>query len=123
MHIEPRLLIDVDPRRRQRVLARASEVLSLVEDETDPVRGQALEIVGALAMVEGRWSDALATLEALAADGTFDDERRADFLIAAGDILVQQYGDTMSARTLFDRARALWPGNPSLVHLEKSFEV
>ena len=88
MHIEPRLLIDVDPRRRQRVLGRASEVLALVEDERDPVRGQALEIVGALAMAEGRWSDALATLEALSADEAFNEERRSDFLIAAGDILV-----------------------------------
>ena len=123
MHIEPRLLIDVDPRRRQRVLGRASEVLALVEDERDPVRGQALEIVGALAMAEGRWSDALATLEALSSDEAFDDERRADFMIAAGDILVQHYGDTMAARALFDRARTLWPGNPSLRHVSESSEV
>jgi Tfp pilus assembly protein PilF len=123
MHIEPRLLIDVDPRRRQRVLARASEVLALVEDERDPVRGQALEIVGALAMAEGRWSDALATLEALSADDAFNEERRSDFLIAAGDILVQHYGDTMAARALFDRARLLWPGNPSLWHVSESSEV
>jgi len=117
MHIEPRLLIDVDPRRRQRVMGRASEVLALVEDERDPVRGQALEIVGALAMAEGRWSDALATLEALSGDEAFEVERRSDFMIAAGDILVQHYGDTMAARALFDRARALWPGNPSLWHI------
>jgi len=117
MHIEPRLLIDVDPRRRQRVMGRASEVLALVEDERDPVRGQALEIVGALAMAEGRWSEALATLEALSGDEAFEVERRSDFMIAAGDILVQHYGDTMAARALFDRARALWPGNPSLWHI------
>ena len=123
MHIEPRLLIDVDPRRRARVLGRASQILELVGDERDPVRGQALEIVGALAVAEGRWSEALATLELLSADAAFDDERRSDFLIAAGDILVQQYGDTMSARALFDRARALWPGNPSLWHLAESSEV
>jgi tetratricopeptide (TPR) repeat protein len=120
MHIEPRLLINVEPRRRQRVLGRASEVLALVEDERDPVRGQALEIVGALAMAEGRWSDAIATLEALSVDQAFDDERRSDFLVAAGDILVQHYGDSMTARTLFDRARALWPGNPSLRHVTDS---
>jgi len=123
MHIEPRLLINVEPRRRQRVLARASEVLALVEDERDPVRGQALEIVGALAMAEGRWSDALATLEALSADEAFAAERRSDFLVAAGDILVQHYGDSVAARTLFDRARALWPGNPSLWHVNESSEV
>jgi tetratricopeptide (TPR) repeat protein len=123
MHIEPRLLIDVDPRRRARVLGRASQILELVGDERDPVRGQALEIVGALAVAEGRWSEALATLELLSADAAFDDERRSDFLIAAGDILVQQYGDTMSARALFDRARALWPGNPSLRHVTESSEV
>ena len=123
MHIEPRLLIDVDPRRRQRVMGRASEVLALVEDERDPVRGQALEIVGALAMAEGRWSDALATLEALSGDEAFDAERRSDFMVAAGDILVQHYGDTMAARALFDRARALWPGNPSLWHVSESSEI
>ena len=117
MHIEPRLLIDVEPRRRQRVLARASEVLALVEDEHDPVRGQALEIVGAMAMAEGRWSDAIATLEALSADTAFNEERRSDFLVAAGDILVQHYGDTTAARALYDRARALWAGNPSLWHV------
>ena len=123
MHIEPRLLIDVEPRRRQRALGRASEVLALVEDERDPVRGQALEIVGALAMAEGRWSDAIATLEALSADEAFDDERRSDFLVAAGDILVQHYGDSVAARTLFDRARALWPGNPSLWHVSESSKI
>ena len=31
---------------------------------------------GALAMAEGRWNDAIATLEALSADEAFDDERR-----------------------------------------------
>ena len=123
MHIEPRLLINVEPRRRQRALGRASEVLALVEDERDPVRGQALEIVGALAMAEGRWSDAIATLEALSADQAFDDERRSDFLVAAGDILVQHYGDSMTARTLYDRARALWSGNPSLWHVGDSTKV
>jgi hypothetical protein len=118
MHIEPRLLVDVEPRRRQRVLERVSQVLALVEDEHDPVRGQALEIVGAMAMSEGRWSDAMATLEALYSDTAFfDDERRSDFLVAAGDILVQQYGDTTAARALYDRARGLWPGNPALWHV------
>ena len=87
------------------------------------MRGQALEIVGALAMAEGRWSDALATLEALSGDEAFEVERRSDFMIAAGDILVQHYGDTMAARALFDRARALWPGNPSLWHVSESSEI
>jgi hypothetical protein len=123
MHLEPRLLVDVDPRRRERVLGRASEVLALVQDERDPVRGQALEIVGALAMAEGRWNDAIATLEVLSADEAFAVERRSDFLVAAGDILVQHYGDSMTARTLFDRARVLWPGNPSLWHVTESSEV
>ena len=117
MHLEPRLLVDLEPRRRTRVMERATEALALVEDERDPVRGQALEIVGALAMAEGRWGDAIATLEALSADEAFDDERRSDFLVAAGDILVQHYGDSVAARTLFDRARGLWPGNPSLWHV------
>ena len=120
MHLEPRLLVDVEPRRRERVFARATEVLALIEDERDPVRGHALEILGALAVAEGRWSDAVATLEALAADDAFEAERRSDFLVAAGDILVQHYGDSLTARTLFDRARALWPGNPSLWHVDGS---
>ena len=50
MHLEPRLLVDVEPApARSACSARASEVLALVEDERDPVRGQALEMVGALA--------------------------------------------------------------------------
>ena len=118
MHLEPRLLVDLEPRRRARVMARATEVLALVEDEHDPVRGQVLEMLGALAVAEGRWSDAFATLEALVADEAFEPERRSDFLVAAGDILVRHFGDSLTARTLYDRARALWAGNPSLWHVD-----
>ena len=120
MHLEPRLLVDLEPRRRARVMARATEALALVEDEHDPVRGQVLEMLGALAVAEGRWSDAVATLEALVADEAFEPERRSDFLVAGGDILVRHFGDSLTARALYDRARALWPGNPSLWHVDQS---
>ena len=120
MHLEPRLLVDLEPRRRGRVMSRATEALSLVEDERDPVRGQVLEMLGALAVAEGRWSDAVATLEALVADEAFEPERRSDFLVAGGDILVRHFGDSLTARALYDRARALWPGNPSLWHVDHS---
>jgi tetratricopeptide (TPR) repeat protein len=120
MHLEPRLLVDLEPRRRGRVMSRATEALALVEDERDPVRGQVLEMLGALAVAEGRWSDAVATLEALVADEAFEPERRSDFLVAGGDILVRHFGDSLTARALYDRARALWPGNPSLWHVDQS---
>ena len=48
-------------------------------------------------MAEGRWSDAIATLEVLSADDAFDAERRS-ILDRAGDILVQHYGDSVTAR-------------------------
>ena len=83
-------------------------MLALVEDERDPVRGQALEIVGALAMAEGRWSDAIATLEALSADEAFDDERRSDFLVAARRhprAALRRFGD--GAYAVRSRARAV----------------
>ena len=103
--------------------ARASEVLALVEDERDPCAGRRWRSSGALAMAEGRWSDALATLEALSADEAFDAERRSDFLVAAGDILVQHYGDsTDGAGAVRSRARAV-AGNPSLWHVSESSEV
>jgi len=120
MHLEPRLLVDLEPRRRARVMARATEALALVVDERDPVRGQVLEMLGALAVAEGRWSDAVATLEALVADEAFEPERRSDFLVAGGDILVRDFGDSLTARALYERARALWPGNPSLWHVDHS---
>jgi len=75
------------------------------------------------ALTVSMWRELKRTLDALSADEAFDDERRSDFLIAAGDILVQHYGDSVAARTLFDRARGLWPGNPSLWHVSESSKI
>jgi tetratricopeptide (TPR) repeat protein len=113
MHLEPRLLIDVEARRRERVLARAAEVLALTDGETHAARREALEMVGALAVAEGRWSDALGALEVLSADEAFTPERRSDFFVTAADIRVRNR-DMGAAQRLYDRARALWPHNPGL---------
>ena len=61
--------------------------------ETDAARRQALEILGALAMVDGRWEEAFSALEALGADATFEPQRRAEFLVGAGDVMLRHYGD------------------------------
>jgi tetratricopeptide (TPR) repeat protein len=114
MHLEPRLLVDLEPRRRDRVVTRASQILSLTEGTTNPPRRVALEIMGALAFTQSRWEQALAALQELAADEGLDAERRSNFLVAGGDILARQYRDDRGARGLYDRARVLWPANPSL---------
>ncbi len=108
MHLEPRLLVGMEARRRERALSRAQEALGLLEAEAakpPPIPGSdaatrpdqraalaaarrlALEMIGAVALAEGRWPDALAALEALAADPGFEAARRAQFLLAAGDVL------------------------------------
>ncbi len=114
MHLEPRLLVDVDTRRRERVLARASEVLTLTEGEPHPARREVLEMVGALAVAEGRWDDALGALEVLSGDDAFAPDRRSDFLVTAADIVVRNYRDPAAAQRLYDRARTLWPHNPGI---------
>ena len=72
----------------------------------------ALEVIGAFAVGDGRWQDALAINERLAADDGLDAERRADFMVAGGDICARQYGDEATAKALYDKARELWPGHP-----------
>jgi tetratricopeptide (TPR) repeat protein len=114
MHLEPRLLIDVDTRRRERVLGRAAEVLALTEGDRHPARREALEMLGALAVAEGRWHDALAALEALATDDAFSPHRRSEFLVTAAEIVGRNYRDATAAQQLYDRAKALWPHNPGL---------
>ncbi len=131
MHLEPRLLVDMEPRRRERALSRAQEAFGLLEAEpasppaipggdADPERDQrtaalasarrlALEIIGALALAEGRWSDTMTALEALAADLGFEAAQRAQFLLAAGDVLARHRGDPAAAHPYEVRARALWP--------------
>jgi tetratricopeptide (TPR) repeat protein len=130
MHLDPRLLVGMETRRRERALARARESLALADAQTarpPPIPGSeatsrgdqraavvaarrlALEMVGALAMAEGLWDEALAALEALAADTGFEPARRAQFILAAGDVVARQKGDPGAADPYQARARALWP--------------
>jgi tetratricopeptide (TPR) repeat protein len=111
MHLEPRLLVTLEPRRHERILRRAREAFALTDGEADAARRQALEILGALAVVDGRWEEAFSALEALAADTTFEPQRRAEFLVAAGDVMSRHYGDRDVAEPFYERARALWPGH------------
>ena len=56
-------------------------------------------------------ADAREAIEALAADTTFEPQRRAEFLLAAGDVMSRHYGDRDVAEPFYDRARELWPGH------------
>jgi tetratricopeptide (TPR) repeat protein len=112
MHLEPRLLVTLEARRRERILRRAREAFALTDGGTDAARRQALEILGALAVVEGRWEEAFSALDALAADTTFEPDRRAGFLLAAGDVMARRYGDRDVAEPFYERAQAVWPGHP-----------
>jgi tetratricopeptide (TPR) repeat protein len=112
MHLEPRLLVTLEARRRERVLRRAREAFALTDGGTDAARRQALEILGALAVVEGRWEEAFSALDALASDTTFEPDRRAGFLLAAGDVMARRYGDRDVAEPFYERAQAVWPGHP-----------
>ena len=111
MHLEPRLLVTLEARRHERILRRAREAFELTDGGADDARRQALEILGALALVDGQWEEAFRALEALAADPTFESQRRAEFLLAAGDVMARHYGDLAVAEPFYGRARALWPGH------------
>ncbi len=112
MHLEPRLLVTLEARRHERILRRAREAFALTDGGADDARRQALEILGALAVVDGRWEEAFSALEALAADTTFEPQRRAEFLLSAGDVMARHYGDREVAEPFYERAQALWPGHP-----------
>src|SRR6185312_12353535 len=112
MHLEPRLLVSLEARRRERILRRAREAFALTDGGTDAARRQALEILGALAIVDGRWEEAFSALDALASDTTFEADRRAAFLLAAGDVMSRRYGDRGLAAPFYERAQAVWPGHP-----------
>ena len=112
MHLEPRLLVTLEARRHERILRRAREAFALTDGGADEARRQALEILGALAVVDGRWEEAFSALEALAADMAFEPQRRAEFLLAAGDVMARHYGDRDVAEPFYERAQALWPGHP-----------
>ena len=111
MHLEPRLLVTLEARRHERILRRAREAFALTDGGADAARRQALEILGALAVVDGRWEEAFSALEALAADTSFEPQRRAEFLLTAGDVMSRHYGDREVADPFYERARALWPGH------------
>jgi tetratricopeptide (TPR) repeat protein len=112
MHLEPRLLVTLEARRHERILRRAREAFALTDGGTDEARRQALEILGALAVVDGRWEEAFSALDALAADAAFEPKRRAEFSLAAGDVMARHYGDRDIAQPFYERAQALWPGHP-----------
>ena len=111
MHMEPRLLVGLETRRRERIVRRAREALA-TDGASEVARRQSLEMLGALAVVEARWEEAIAVLEALAGDPAFEAERRAGFLVAAGDVMMRRYGDPELADPFYVRARELWPGHP-----------
>lgn len=115
MRFERRLLIGVEGDRRARVLSRLKEVTALTEGHAHhPARIMTREILAALAVVDGRWADAAALLDALGAEAALDAERRCLFLVAAGDVLLHQQGDRAGASLRYQRARALNPAEPRL---------
>jgi tetratricopeptide (TPR) repeat protein len=112
MRLEPRLLAGADRMRRERAAARAREAAGLT---AGPVRREALEILGALAVVEERWEDALTALRELAGDDTLTPADRAGFVVAAGDILAHKHSDREGAERLYEEAAALHPNDGRLV--------
>ncbi|HXI60404.1 MAG TPA: hypothetical protein VNO55_30290, partial [Polyangia bacterium] len=113
---EARLLVGLEGERRERVLRRATEALAFAASDaaTAEVRVGALNLLAALAVVEGRWADALRFLGDLSADETIDAHGRCGFLIAAGDIHLREGGDGGTAHILYERARALVPHDSRL---------
>jgi tetratricopeptide (TPR) repeat protein len=113
---EARLLVGLEGERRERVLRRATEALAFAASDaaTAEVRVGALNLLAALAVVEGRWADALRFLGDLSADETIDAHGRCGFLIAAGDIHLREGGDGGTAHILYERARALVPNDSRL---------
>jgi tetratricopeptide (TPR) repeat protein len=124
MRLEPRLLAEIDRLRRDRSTTRATEALALAQaaDEREPARDVlraqarlARQMLGALALVQKRWDDALAVLTALGDDEEAAAEERCGFLMAAGDLVAGQRGDRAGAERLYQRAAALSPHDSRLV--------
>jgi tetratricopeptide (TPR) repeat protein len=118
MRAEPRLLANMDRPRRDRVVARATEALALAVGISPPAFDEAhlaREILGALAVVEERWDDALGLLAALADEPGAPPADACGFLLAAGDIRAGKLRDRPGAQTLYDRAAALAPKDSRLV--------
>jgi tetratricopeptide (TPR) repeat protein len=123
MRLEPRLLAGVERARRDRAARRAADALALAQSDAaqgpeSAVAGaaahQARQILGALAIVDGRWDDALALLGALADEEGTPPADRATFLLAAGDVLADKRGDRAAGQRLYDRAAALSPRDTRL---------
>ena len=118
MRAEPRLLANMDRARRDRVVARATEALALAVATSPPALDEARlsrEILGALAVVEERWDDALGLLLALGDDPATPAREAGGFLLAAGDLRAGKLGDRAGAQALYDRAAALSPKDSRLV--------
>ncbi len=75
------------------------------------MRRGALNLLGALAVVESRWGDALRFLGELCADEELPARGRCAYLLAAGDIHLREGSDPVTARSLYERAAALSPGD------------
>jgi tetratricopeptide (TPR) repeat protein len=118
MPSEPRLLAGMEPARRDRIVARASEALGLAVAASPPAVREvrlARELLGSLAMTEQRWDDALALLGALADDPDMPPAAAGGFLIAAGDIRATKLNDRAGAEALYERASAVAPKDSRLV--------
>ncbi|HVR62689.1 MAG TPA: hypothetical protein VMU50_12370, partial [Polyangia bacterium] len=114
---EPRLLVGLEGERRERVLRRTGEALAFAASDaaTADVRRGALNLLGALAVVEGRWADALRFLGELCGDEGLPPPARCGFLLAAGDIHLREGNDVATARGLYQRAAALRPHDTRVV--------
>jgi tetratricopeptide (TPR) repeat protein len=118
MRAEPRLLVGIEPPRRERIVARATEALRLAVTASPPALREvrlAREVLGALAVTEQRWDDALALLSALADDPATPDDAACGFLVAAGDIRAGKLGDRAGGQALYDKAAARAPKDSRLV--------
>jgi hypothetical protein len=140
MRIEPRLTSGLEGERRERVLKRAAEALALAQAQAQSGQAgqaaqgaiaqplashvlEALQILGAMAMLERRWGDALSVLDTLGADQRLSPAERARFLIAAGDIAAQRMQNRPASRRFYGRARELVPTDSRLVGLAKPDEA
>jgi tetratricopeptide (TPR) repeat protein len=126
MRAEPRLLAGMEPVRRDRIVARATEALGLAVAAAPPAHLQvrlARELLGAMAVIEERWEDALALLGALAEDPNVSPADAGGFFIAAGDIRANKLNDRDAGQALYDRAAAVAPKDSRLVSRQPGVPV
>jgi tetratricopeptide (TPR) repeat protein len=117
MRAEPRLLASMDRVRRDRVVARATEALGLAVAASPAAHEEARrarEILGALAVTEERWDDALALLMALGEAAGVPPSEAAGYLMAAGDLRTHKLDDHAGGQALYDRAAGLAPRDSRL---------